>query len=299
METESQTNPISKDDYGGSNNRQTVICCLRFILTLQCLGIAGRYLWTNLEFESHIFEYLMFERGVAESLAQWLDDVGAYLCLAAGTVFTYRLPRNGKSPLRWCEFLAAGFVAVWCIADALAHTARGGVYSELTIGEVAVRFACPIALMLLIGFPCKCKRTNGISTTARWILTLALSTTFIVHGYKAIQLHGQFCDLILLSAQRIFEMDLEQSSVESVLVVIGWIDILAAIALIFTRYKIIAVYMLLWGLITSASRLTALGSAAWPETVIRCANWGAVLVLVMMWRWESAEVKAGSSQHNT
>ncbi len=298
METESPANSISTGDSRWSKTRQIVVRCLRLIIVLQCIGIAGRYLWNDLESESHIFEYLRFERGVSENAAQWLDDAGAYLCLVAGIVFAFNMflrptsdnpnrarQQGWRKALYWCEFVAAGFVAVWCFANALAHMARGGIYSELAIGEVAVRFTCPIVLMLVIGS--QSKRTNMATIMARWVLTIAISATFIVHGFKAIQLHGPFCDLILLSDTQIFQLDLAQPSVETALLFIGWLDILMAIALIFTRYKIIAIYMLLWGLVTSASRMTAFGWVAWPETVIRTANWGGVCVLATMWHWES------------
>ena len=242
-------------------------------------------------------EYLVFQAGVSEGFAQAVDDTGAYLCLAAGVLFSLRLLSNLETTranrtrwmaiFRWLELIAAGFVAVWFVADALAHTERGGIFSELTIGEVAVRFACPLALILLT--QPNVRQTNKASLTARWILTLAISTTFIVHGFKSLQLYGPFCDLILLTDLRLFQLELSQSTAETALVIIGWIDILIAVAMLVTRYKPIATYMIFWGLITSASRMTAFGWTAWPETLVRAANWGAVLAVLLLWQWESAQ----------
>lgn len=285
----------SSNDGRCSDWRQTLIDCLRIVVAIQCFGIAGRYLFSEFESESHIFEYLVFETGTAESLAQGLDDAGAYLCLAAGVLFTANLALkpnvliagNRKQPtLHWLEVFGAGLVVVWTVADALTHTARGGVYSELTIGEVAVRLASPIALILLCQF---CKRVNSARTVVKWILTIAISVTFLVHGYKAIAHFGPFCDLILLTDMRLFQFEFSQAKAESALTIIGWVDIGLAIVLLFGRYKSVAIYMLIWGLVTSVSRMTAMGWPAWPESLMRAANWGAVLALLILWRWEACE----------
>lgn len=308
MDNSSVAKLNSRNDYRWGQSRSSVIACLRFAIALQCIGIAGRYLLSELESESHIFEYLVFDRGVKESLAQRLDDVGAYLCLTAGALFVVNLlvgtsaisagKRNWQTFLQWLEFFAAGLVAAWMIVDALAHTARGGIYSEFTIGEIAVRFASPIALMLL--FQTNSARVDITGTIAKWFLTAAISVTFLVHGYKAIEHYGNFCDLILLTDMRIFQFDLTQSTAEIALSIIGWIDVVLAIALLVNRYthykKTIAIYMLFWGLVTSLSRMTALGWSAWPETLVRAANWGAILALIVFWSWESVAGKDDNSE---
>ncbi len=268
------------------------------MISLQCFGVAGRLLFSSMESESDIFEYLLFERGVAENIAQAIDDFGAYGCLAASAVFllipliqiVWPKSNFGSDSVgkRWLEIVAAIFVFVWSIANALSHTLRGELYSELTLGEVAVRIACPIVLLLLLNM--SGPSITHISSVAKWLLTLAISVTFAVHGYKAILLHGPFVDLILLSDVRMFGFGWEQETVEAMLWVIGWLDVFLAIALLLTRWRIIAVYMLVWGFITAISRTTAFGWPALQETIVRAANWGAPLVLLLIWRWETGQL---------
>ena len=274
-------------------SNQAAINCLRFVIGIQCFGFAGKYLLSSLESESHTFEYLLFDCGLSESTAQIFDDVGAYLCLAITAWFAGRLllggvlkffmpnARRGWLAQDWIDVCGAAFVAVWSFADAFSHWQRGGIYSDLAIGEVAVRVAAPVALILLLCS--QGERSTLASTAARLALTFAISATFLVHGLKAIQLYGPFSDLILLTDMRLFQFNLQQSTVETALRIIGWVDVLVAAAILLTRYKIIAIYIVMWGLITSLSRMTALGWVAWPETTVRAANWGAALVLLILW----------------
>lgn len=297
-----------------------VIACLRLVTALQCFGVAGRYLLTELESESHIFEYLLFESRISESLAQRLDDTGAYFCLAAGILFLANLWRAPISDLNlatvnqqpakkfWpsllnsLELIATLLVALWFIADAFALTARGGAYSEWAIGEVAVRYACPIALFFQIKnssgsndktpdqSSTRFARTSHNGTwLSQWVLTIGVSVTFAIHGYKAIQHFGPFCDLVLLTDMRLFQLDLEQSTVETAMTLIGWIDVGLAIAILLTRSRTVAIYMVGWGLITSLSRITAFGTMAWPDTLVRAANWGAALAVLLIWVWQAGK----------
>ena len=302
MENASSANPITRPE-SGLRSTQAAINCLRFVIGIQCFGFAGRYLLSSLESESHIFEYLRFDCGVSESIAQTFDDAGAYLCLATSGWFAARLllggilklfkrhRQRGWSVFNWIDIFAAAFVAIWSVADAFSQWSRGGIYSELAIGEVAVRFACPIALILLL-LGSRSRRSSSYTTAARVALALGIAITFLIHGFKATQLYGPFVDLILLTDMRLFQFNPEQPAVETALWIIGCVDILLAVAILLTRFKPIAIYVLAWGLITSLSRMTALGFAAWPETTVRAANWGAALVLLMLW-WQSATQRDG------
>ena len=260
---------------------------------MQCLGVAGRYCLSTWESESHIFEFLFFESGVSEKTAQLTDDVGAYGCLLAAGVlvvggaieFATRKINSGKRTtfhriVRSLEFMSLLFVAGWFVADALAYMARGELYSKFVLGEVAVRYAAPLALGCLL-LPGDSNGRNG-SEVAKWILTIATSATFLIHGYKAVELYGPFTDLILLTDMKCFGIGFEQATVETGLALIGWIDIGLALVLVATRWRWTAAYMVFWGLLTAVSRMTAFGVFAWPETLVRTANWGSPLVLLLL-----------------
>lgn len=272
-----------------------ILWCLRIVIAFQCLGLAGRYLFSASESESDIFEYLYFDIGWPEHWAQLVDDVGAYGCLLSMIVLIVAgcLParRSGKQQrrksamvARYLEYAALIFIGAWFFLLAAAHMARGEAYAEFAIGEQAVRFATPLAMIMLL-----CCLTASslqfLAKTTSIMLTVAVVATFTVHGYVALQLHGPFVDLILLTDMRLFQFGFEQSTAETLLRIIGWADIVVGALLLITRWRVIAVYMIVWGLITAASRMTAFGSVAWPETFIRAANAGAPLVLLLLYQF--------------
>lgn len=278
---------------GGSRAWSLILWCMRIIIALQCIGLSGRYLFSAYESESDVFGYLFFDIGWPEKLAQLIDDVGAYGCLVSAIV----LIAAGLLPLRWSqpqkpsrigfaaralEYAALMFVATWAFLLAATHMARGEMFAEYSFGEHAVRFVTPLTMILLLLSSTASSKT--LVKAAALILTVAAASTYVVHGYVAQQLHGPFIDLILLSDMRIFKLEIDQSTAETALQVIGWTDIVVGVLLLVTRWRLIAAYMIFWGVITATSRMTAFGFAAWPETLMRAANAGAPLVLLLLYQ---------------
>ncbi len=266
---------------------------LRTVIVLQCFGVAGQFLLSPLESESQIFEFLFFEYGFTEPVAQFIDDVGIWGCLIsavlilAGGLYEFRQPsldrtdsKRLKPTIWWLEVVSLQFIACWFLANALAYMARGEMYWEWTLAEIAVRLGTPIALTCLLIQ----RGSNHVRwfDIVRYVVTLTTAMTFLAHGYKATQLYGPFTDLILLTDMNCFGFEPEQKSVEIGLVAIGWADIALAAGLIITRWRGIKTYMFLWGAVTALSRITAFGLVAWPETLVRSANWGMPLALILL-----------------
>ncbi len=256
---------------------------LRIVVLVQCVGLAGLYFFAGFESESDVYGYLYFDHGWPESVAQRIDDIGVIACLVAGLwVFLAGL---GSAPRRMTSLVSLASLVtafVWFLVVSLAHMIRGEPFASLSLGEHAVRYTVPLALAIIVVHQVWNFRASG--TQYRWsmsLLAIASSATFMVHGYKAIVLYPAFTDLILLSDANLLGLGLSQSTSETILATIGIIDIAVALLLIATRWRVIAIYMAVWGLVTSISRLTAFGFAAWPETLIRAANWGAPLALVI------------------
>jgi hypothetical protein len=277
-----------------------ILWCLRLVVVLQCIGLAGKYFLSTYESESDVYGFLFFDHGWPESVAQQIDDAGAITCLVAGliTVLCGLLFKPGRVS-SFVTFVSLLTVFVWFLAISITHMLRGEPFALLSLGEHAVRYTVPFALAILL-IPLRISNdmrpksefaernaafSQHLDQWAMTLLVLASSATFLVHGYKAFVRYGPFTDLILLSDARWFGLELSQSTAESALVVIGIIDILVALLLITTRWRVIAIYMAFWGLLTSISRMTALGFAAWPETLIRAANWGAPLAFVIYDGW--------------
>lgn len=260
-----------------------LLTALRVIVFLQCIGVAGRYWFAEFEIESDIYGLLFFEWSWPETLAQRIDDIGALGCLFAGVIALVPTLRLGWDRIRQLQRLAAGFVTAWMFSIAIAHMYRGGVFAELSLGEHAVRYAAPMALVILLSVK-ESTETVRLWTTLL-ILKIATAATFAVHGYKALKIHGPFADLVLLTDLNGANFGIGQATVEQILWTIGIVDLVVAVLILFPRMRTVAIYMVFWGILTAASRMTAWGGSAYPETLIRSANWGCPLILAIAYQF--------------
>ena len=284
---------MDKDRQVAPASFDTILWCLRATTALQCLGIAGRYLFSKFESESQIYGLLYFDFGFPEYAAQLIDDIGGYGCLlsavgvlTAGFVSAISKQRLSETiiyRLRFIEISALSFIIFWSIGMAISETVRGDLFARLTLMEEAVRIATPATLLLFL-MPRKRSNHGMFSRGGSLILLVATSLTFASHGYQAIELYGPFVDLILLSNPCGITWVTDQQTAETLLLIIGWIDIALAILIIALRWQVIAIYMAVWGLLTAYSRVTAGGMDAWPEIFIRAANAGAPLTLFFLFR---------------
>jgi len=168
----------------------------------------------------------------------------------------------------------------------IGQTIRGDLFARITLLEIAVRLGTPVTLIIFLRLK-NLNVKNYLFDAGLIILLLATSTTFAVHGYKAIELYGTFLDYLLLSQLFGFPLVTNQQTAETLLWIIGWIDIGLAVALVALRWQGVALYMAAWGLLTAFSRVTASGLEAWPEVLIRAANAGAPLTLFFLFRMKS------------
>lgn len=289
--------------------------CLRIVVAIQCLGLSGSYLFSPNERESDVFEWLLFDWGWPEPVVQTIDNTGVWLTLAAGGLLCvigwikHQSPAHdasSRSWLCWLDELAAWWIAGWVFLITFAHMIRATLWAELTLAEDAVRYIAPLVLVILIRHPVSIGATGtaGIERTratrvAMGLLLIAASATFAAHGYKAMMCYGPFTDLILLSNRQWTHFDLSQGLVERILAVIGVMDLLIAVLLIVTRWRTVAFYMALWGTIAAASRMTAYGMNAWPDTLLRAANGGVPLAILGYWQityWAQRQSRWASTQ---
>ncbi len=272
---------------------------LRAVLALQCIGLLGAYYLVPFEIESDVYGVLFFDWHFPEAVAQTVDDGGVLLAGFGGMMLVVLAwlrfaavasPPSSERGMRrqlrlagWLERSSACWLFVWFLAMAAAHQLRGGPYAPLALGEHAVRFLAPVALWLCIpaadpqAFPARWNRR------AEPILRIAAAATFAVHGYKAIQGYGPFLDLILLSDLRWSAGAVSEQVATIGLQVVGWIDLLVAALIMTPWWPAAALYMTAWGLLTAASRMTAMGPWHWPATLLRAANGGVPLILVACW----------------
>lgn len=297
---------------------RTVQWVLRCVLLLQAFGLGTRYLFTQYESESDIYEWLYFDYQFPEDateadelereqLALKIDDIGNWLYLGAACVLflvplltalvnaSRREPMRGIPPLVWQGPLLL-YLVVWLTMINTAHMVRDGdPFAKWAFGEQAVRIFVPLALFMLLPCPGRQTLPAGRTIDALALLRFAAAVTFIVHGLKALYLHGPFVDLILHSGDNLLGENFSARQQDTIwpLRIIGAVDIAVAILLVTTRLRIVALYMTFWGLVTAASRMTATGFGPYAEHftigkygefLIRAANGGVPLAVFLFWQ---------------
>jgi len=209
--------------------------------------------------------------GLSEGVASGADQVGAAI-MAGVTVSALVRPSR--------VLMLAG--ATWILAIALARWDNPGAAADhLAPVSHAVRFCSLLALALLAG-----KRDlecPAPMVAAGWVLLLGASLTFVGHGIEALRHSGPFVDLMIGTVRRWTDLRLTQATAEDLLTVIGLQDLLLAVLLLMRRWRWIAGWMALWGLVTALSRMTSMGMDSWHQSVLRLANGGAPLTLFLAW----------------
>ena len=288
-------NSLSQPAWSNDSASRWMVWCLRFVVVIECFGLGGRYLFSSLETESDIYGWLYFDCHWSESLAQSIDNAGALMTLVAGGLLCLTGWLMRRQPIesarlkivRKLDQAAACWIAVWMLLIATAHMMRAAVFSELSLAEHAVRYAAPLALAICgragSGIDLVASRQPARARFTVLMLTVAAAFTFAAHGYKAYQCYAPFTDLILLSDMQWTDTGCTQAAAERLLIVIGVADIIVALVLLVFRWRLAAFYMVAWGFVTAASRMTALGTDAWPETLIRIANGGVPLAILVHW----------------
>ena len=265
---------------------------LRFVILVQCVGLGGRYLFSSYETESDIYGWLYFDCDWSEPLAQSIDNCGSLITVIAGVMIFCIAAIRGRlfngSPwpnvFCWLNRTAAVWIAIWMVLISLAHMMRTSVFAELVPAEHAVRYIAPLAIFFSGEIVFCLHDKNKIQFAAKFAITLLMlsaSATFAAHGYKAVQCFGLFTDLILLSNLDFTRIDLSQQNAERLLIIVGVLDIVAAIALLLFRSRLAICYMAIWGFVTAASRMTAMGVDAWPEFLLRFANGGVPIAILL------------------
>lgn len=288
---------------------------LRLALLLQVCGAAVKYLFTQYEVETPLFGLLAFEWLWPEQRVQRIDDAAVWLNLACGVAVVVL----ALAAVAWSGATGrASFVQRWTfvwqaplllapllfeLALATASTIRlenfqppryisaGTMFESIEAWLMtdfvshAGRIALPVALLLLTPLPGRMQITAGAFHAAMWLVRIAAALTFVAHGLKAVYLNFIFVDYILAASQTLLGYDMAQSTAETVLRIIGYVDLLVAILLVAGRFRSVAVYMAAWGLITAASRVVYGGGGQYFEVLIRAANYGLPLVAAIYFFW--------------
>lgn len=194
---------------------------------------------------------------------------------------------------RWCELLSwmswicLPLVVVYFFTTACLHWTSDPTnpFKQGSLLNHAVRYCAPFVLVLWIGFVAQ-QKGSQLPEIWCWVLRIAAAATFIGHGLNALRGSPAHVALIQLTGQNLFSYTLREDIILQWLRSIGTMDILLAVTLLFRKWKAVAMWMAVWGLVTAASRLTAYGvEKGWSLTAIRIGNGGVPFVVWWIWKY--------------
>jgi acid phosphatase type 7 len=232
------------------------------VVLLQALGLVVGVLRES----SHLGAYFFLIRGWPEASAQLLERAGAGVVLLGSLAAVFGRGTGVR--------LAGGLAASLFFALLAGMEMRmGGVpFSSWALPAHASRMLAPLVLALW-------HRPGA----AAWLARGAVAVTFLVHGVEALALHPHFIDFILVADMRIFGLGLTQSSAETLLILIGVQDLVLALLIVSGRdLRPVLAFAAFWGFVTAASRMVMGGQYATHLTLMRAANGGLPLVLLLL-----------------
>ncbi len=282
------------------------------LLTASCQAV-GSGLWSQ-QGETPIFEVLLFNCGWPETAVTDIESgsawcqfaIAAALLSACGCLWSDRFARGTIAVVpilalagSWQVLLA---VAAWQRDENFRPGRSWGPVEDWlgnwqVFGEVAVRMAAPLAALWLLTLSPAEPELEQPTERPLWLLRWAAAITFAVHGYEALRSNSRFVDLLLSADQRFLSGALSEHVSRQILLPIGVIDLALAVAILVGRWRPIAGYMAVWGLITALSRTVHSGWDGLWETLIRAPNCGVPLAICLYWSscpapapaWEPAD----------
>ena len=176
------------------------------------------------------------------------------------------------------------FFTLACVflIEAVARTLLGGDFAvAYTLPAEALRYLWlfGVAYALLLQRRVDTDRSLPmVPLIFRWGLAL----TFATHGWEAIESHPSFIDLIIVAGQRLTVGDIPESFARNLLFVIGAIDLVCAVAVLWRPTRLLLVYMSLWGLISALSRVIFNPANGVYEALIRVSHAGVPILVILL-----------------
>lgn len=117
--------------------------------------------------------------------------------------------------------------------------------------------------------------TEYIKETTRicYLLRIAIACTFIGHGMNALAIKPNWLHLLT-----VYGFSVEQAI--TLMPVIGILDLIVALFMLFRPFKIIIAWAIFWTFATAITRFIA-GEPIW-EFIERTSNWSAPLALLLL-----------------
>lgn len=177
-------------------------------------------------------------------------------------------------------------IFLYILFEAWAGYYQGGYhFSEWTLGAHALRYTVPFSIIFLLPWPfSKVLSLKARASITSWLLRIGLAVVFATHGLECLMKNPEFIDLIIGSINNIFGIRWSEATAVQIMQVIGWVDIVVAIAVLLKPHKYLLAWLLFWSALTAFSRMTALGTGAYTEVLMRASHILAPLAIYMLSR---------------
>lgn len=247
---------------------------LRVVVAIQCWGLAAARL--HLHRETHVGRFLEAVYEIPAPRVDFLETCAAWELVVSGLLTLVR-------PC-WPVLLP---VSGWVLADAIA-----GLWQDSSTAMIlqsvthTIRMVVPLALLLIDFWPPALRPTLSFCRTTIMLLQLGVATTYSAYGLIALQQFrrgGPLVELIVQAVQKVWQRSLEPGSVQQTLAIMGAVNIAAAFVILTSRSRTCALWLSVWGLATASLYFLAQGVEGYHESLIRIADAGAPLAILMFW----------------
>jgi hypothetical protein len=229
---------------------------------------------------SAIGTMLFMNYEVAHHTAAMAEKIQAIVLLIAVVILFFEKAR----------IYGAGFIFLYTGVLIYATIDQGGhPFSDYTFAAYAMRFATPLAFVLVFSLYIQDGYREITCKVTIWLIIVATSATFFMHGLEALWAHPWFVDMTIGMASNLIGWRMSQSVAEQILIAVGVTDIVSAVALVVFRSKIAALWMCFWGFFTCVLRLVNYGAGAIPDAVVRVPH--GLLPLILFLSFKSKNYK--------
>lgn len=288
------SNVVQQKPYG------TIVTVLRATVALQCLG---NWRWMTQIQETPLLHWMLDPADIgglawAESTALAVQQTIGWSLLLAALAVVWRPYRFVLAALFVVQLLIA--IAMWRIADGYPLKASWLSPSVVLLFPFAtqlLRIAAPLGLLLVEHARAKPLTEATAMHRAMQLMRWAVAIVFVAHGVEALQLNPKFTDLLIGSTQRTLGVELSESAAERILMAVGVVDIVVAIACVCVRWLAVIGWIALWGGITACSRIVALGwETAWHEALTRAPHCGVPMAVALWWHLLKSKLEKDVTQ---
>lgn len=121
-----------------------------------------------------------------------------------------------------------------------------------------------------------------------FLTRVSLFLIFFVHGLGCVWMHPGYIDYLIGTGATFTGSFIKQSVAESILLIIGMIDIVIAILVLIKPFRFLLLWMVIWGFLTSLLRIIDAGVFNYAEFLIRIPHFILPLVCFILYRLQPA-----------